>query len=151
MRFPVQFYGPFPKVHNGNLSDADLPLLFTPFFRSRRDGYPCKTGSPECECESFHPRIQELDLELPISNRAWLSDQQIQPLFSDRAVPLTVNIDPVSRAPRLAVDQNAKSHGSPRHGRSHDEMKIASIETMSRSGRWPGAARILGASPESAQ
>jgi hypothetical protein len=59
---------------------------------------------------------------LPIGNWAWLSDQQIQPLFSDRAAPLIVNIDPVSRARRLAVDQNAKSHGSLRHGRSHNEM-----------------------------
>jgi hypothetical protein len=87
------------------------------------------TGSAKCECESLHPRIEKLNLELPLGNGAWLSDQQIQPLFGDRAVSLIVNIDPVSRARRLAVNQNAKSHGSPRRRRAHYEVKIAGMET----------------------
>jgi hypothetical protein len=77
------------------------------------------------------PRIEKLDLESPIGDEPRLSNQQIQPLFGDRAVPLIVNIDPVSRIRRLAIDQNTKSHGRPRHGRARDEMKIASVETKS--------------------
>src|SRR5215210_6470608 len=89
------------------------------------------TGLAERKGESLHPRAEKLDLELPIGDGSRLSDQQIKPLFSEHAVALLVNIDPVSKAGRLTVDQHAKRHGRPRGGRSHDEVKIASMETKS--------------------
>src|SRR3954454_6087494 len=92
---------------------------------------PPATGLAKRKRENLYPRIEKLDLELPIGDEPRLSDQQIQPLFGNHAVPLIVNIDPVRCTRRLAVDQDTKSHGIPRHGRAHDEMKIASMETKS--------------------
>ena len=69
----------------------------------------------EGERKSLHARIEKLDLELSISNGLRLSDQLIQPLFANRAVALVVNVNSVSSARRLSIEEHAKSHGeSPR-------------------------------------
>src|SRR5882762_1209968 len=54
------------------------------------------TGSAERERKRLHARIEELDLELSVSDGVRLSDQLIQPLFGNRAVALVVDVDPVS-------------------------------------------------------
>src|SRR5258708_38417808 len=87
-------------------------------------------GSAERERESLHARIEKLDLELSISNGPRLSDQLIQPLFGNRAVALVVNVNSVSSARRLSIDEHAKSHGSSSRRRSHDEMKIAGMKAV---------------------
>src|SRR5918998_1805598 len=87
-------------------------------------------GSAERERISLHPRIEKLDLEVSISDGLRLSDQLIHPLFTDRAVALVVNVDPVSSARRPSIDEHAKSHGGSSRCRSHDEMKIAGVKAV---------------------
>src|SRR5438105_12399833 len=87
-------------------------------------------GSAERESKRLHARIEELNLELSVSDGARLSDQLIQPLLGNRAVALVVDVDSVSSARRLSIDEHAKSHGSSSHRRSHDEMKIAGVKTV---------------------
>src|SRR5262245_24367113 len=84
--------------------------------------------SAEGERKSFHARIEEFDLELPVGDGARLSDQLIQPLLGGRAVASIVDVQPVSAARRLSVDENAESHGSSSRQRPHDQMKIAGVE-----------------------
>ena len=59
-----------------------------------------------------------------------LSDQLVQTLFGHRAVALLVDVDAVSRARRLSIDQHAKSHGRSWRRRAHDEMKIAGVKAV---------------------
>src|SRR5258708_30747069 len=87
-------------------------------------------GSAECERKSPHARIEKLDLELAISNGLRLSDQLIEPLLGHRAVALVVNVDSVSSARRLSIDEHAKAHGSSSRCRSHDQMKIAGVKAI---------------------
>src|SRR5829696_6502719 len=87
-------------------------------------------GSAERERKSLHPRIKKLDLEVSISDGLGLSNQLIQPLFCDRAVALLVNVDSVSSARRLPIDEYAKSHGGSSRCRSHHEMKIAGVKAV---------------------
>src|SRR5690242_18933761 len=85
--------------------------------RARPDGGPpwhgdpvnclCR-GSADRECESPHARIGKLDLELSGGDVPGLPDQLIQPLFDNRALPLVVDVAPVSRARLLSVDEHAK-------------------------------------------
>src|SRR5215210_5617948 len=85
-------------------------------------------GSAEREAISLHPRIEKLDLELPVSNGLRLPDQLVQPLFADRAVAPLVDVGSVSGARRISVDEYAKRHGgSPRWG-SHHEVHVARME-----------------------
>src|SRR3712207_13315 len=67
-------------------------------------------GSAEREAISLHPRIEKLDLELPIGDGLRLPDQLVQPLVADRAVALLVDVGSVSIARRLSVDEHAKRH-----------------------------------------
>ena len=89
-----------------------------------------RSGSAERERKGLHARIEKLDFELSIGDRHRLSDQLVQPLFGHCAVALLVNVNSVSRARRLSIDQHAKSHGSSRRRRAHDEMKIAGVKTV---------------------
>src|SRR5437899_12164277 len=88
------------------------------------------TGSAERERKSLHARIEELDLELSVNDGVRLSDQLIQPLFANRAVASVVDVDSVSRARWLSVDEHAKSHGSSSHQRPHDQMNVASVKAV---------------------
>jgi hypothetical protein len=89
-----------------------------------------RSGSAERERKSFHARIEKLDLELSIGDGLGLSDQLVQPLFGNCAVALLVNVNSVSRAWRLSIDQHAKSHGRSWHRWAHDEMKIAGVKAV---------------------
>src|SRR5215213_11426610 len=87
-------------------------------------------GSAERERKSLHPRIEKRDLELSISDGLRLSDQLIQSLFGNRAVALVVNVNSVSSARGLSIEEHAKSHGSSSRCRSHDEMEIAGVKAV---------------------
>src|SRR5712675_1443653 len=97
-------------------------------------------GSAKRERKNLHARIEKLDLELAIGDGFRLSDQLVQTLFGHRALALFVNVNSVSRAWRLSIDQHAKSHRRswrcraqccrPRCCRTHDEMKIAGVKTI---------------------
>src|SRR5262245_46589598 len=94
-----------------------------------------RVNSPRCksaerERKGFHARIEKLDLELSISDGLWLSDQLIQPLFGNRAVALVVNVNSVSSARGLSIDEHAKAHGSSVRCRSHDKMQIAGVKAV---------------------
>src|SRR5262249_57029498 len=78
----------------------------------------------------FHVRIEKLDFELSVGDGLWLSDQLVQPLLGDRAVTLRVDVASLSGAWRLSIDQHAKSHRRSWRFRTHDEMKIAGMETV---------------------
>src|SRR5947207_9373084 len=87
-------------------------------------------GSAEGERKRLHARIEKLDLELAIGNVPRLPDQLIQPLFSSRAVALLVNVNAVSRARRLSIDEHAESHGRSSRWRPHDQMQIAGMKAV---------------------
>lgn len=63
--------------------------------------------------------LEELDLELAIRNWLRLSYQLVKPLFWNRAIAPVVNINPVSGARRLSIDEHAKSRGNSA-SRPHD-------------------------------
>jgi hypothetical protein len=84
-----------------------------------------RDGSAERESKSLNARTEKLDLELAIDDGLRLSDQLVQPLFGNCAIALLVNVNSVSRAWRLSINQYAKSHGCFWRCRAHDEVKIA--------------------------
>ena len=86
--------------------------------------------SAERERERLHARIEELDLEQPVSDGVRLPDQLIQPLPGNRAVALVVDVGSMSSARRLSIDEDAKSDGRSSRRRCHDEMKIAGVKTV---------------------
>src|SRR5215211_2822098 len=85
-------------------------------------------GSAERERISLHSRLEKLDLELLISDGLRLSNQLVQPLFANRAVALVVNVDSVSSARRLSIDEYAKRHRQTSLGRSHHGVHVARME-----------------------
>src|SRR5512145_2790162 len=92
----------------------------------------CRTRSrsPEREDESLRSRVEEFDLESPIADDLRFPDQLIQPLFCQPAHALAIDIG-AARVPRwLSIERNAKADGRPGHGRSHDQMEIASVEPI---------------------
>jgi hypothetical protein len=62
------------------------------------------------ERKNLHARTEKLDLELAVGDGLRLPDQLIQTLFAHRAVALFVNVNAVSRARRVPIDQHTKSH-----------------------------------------
>ena len=52
----------------------------------------------------------------------------MRPLFADRAVALLVNVDTVSGARRLSIDEHAKSHRSSSRWGSHHEVHVTRME-----------------------
>src|ERR1700694_490191 len=86
--------------------------------------------SAEGERKRLHARIEKLDLELSISDGLLLPDALIQPLLGHRAVALVVDVNSVSSARRLPIDQHAKSHGGSLRRWSHDEIKIAGVKAV---------------------
>jgi hypothetical protein len=70
-------------------------------------------GSAEGEDQGLHTRIEELDLELSITDVSRLPDQLIQPLVRDRADPVVVHVAAVGSAGRPAVEQYPESRGNP--------------------------------------
>src|ERR1700674_5869382 len=82
-------------------------------------------GSTEGERKRLHARIEKLDLELAISDGPRLPDQLIQPLVAHRAAALLVNVNSMSRARRLSIEEHAKAHGRSPRFRSHHEMEVA--------------------------
>jgi hypothetical protein len=52
----------------------------------------------------------------------------MQPLLSHGSVALLVDVEPVSVAGRLPVDEHAERHGRVARGRPHHEMDVAGVE-----------------------
>jgi hypothetical protein len=65
------------------------------------------SGSAERERKSLPARTEKLDFELSIAKGFRLSDQPVQTLFGHPTVALFVNVNSVSRAGRLSIDQQA--------------------------------------------
>ena len=59
-----------------------------------------------------------------------MPDQLIHSLLGQRAVALGININPVSGARWLSIDEYAKSQGCSERYRSHDEMQIARVKAV---------------------
>src|SRR5918992_3156766 len=87
-------------------------------------------GSAERERERLDPRVQELDLELPIDDRPGLTDQLVHPLRGNRTIPLLVDVESVRRVRRPAVDAHAKPHRRSSPGWPHHHVQIASPEAI---------------------
>jgi hypothetical protein len=85
------------------LLNADSPCLsFSPVSLYRE--------SAERERKDLHAGIEKLDLDLSIGDGLRLSDQLIEALLGNCAVALVVNVNSVSGARRLSIDEHAKSH-----------------------------------------
>ena len=67
---------------------------------------------------------------MSMGNGLRLSNQLIKPLLANVTVALLVNVDSVSGAGRLSVDQHAKTHGGALPDWSHDEIQIAGMEAI---------------------
>src|SRR6266566_5627944 len=91
---------------------------------------PYRCGSAEGEDKGLHARIEELDLELAISNVPRLADQLIQPRFAHRAVALLVNVTSMSRTRLLSIEEHAKAYGRSSCCRPHDQVQIASMKAV---------------------
>src|SRR5215218_8378128 len=106
-------------------------------------------GSAEREAISLHARIEKLDLELSIGDGLRLADQLIHSLFANCAVAQLVNVNPVSGARRLSIDEHAKWHRQTSPGRSHHEVHVARMEPdRNPSGRLVEHCRVLGKRPD---
>ena len=66
-----------------------------------------RSGSAERERKSLHARTEKLDPELAIDDGSQLSDQLVQTLFGHCSIALFVNVNSMSRAWRLSIDQHA--------------------------------------------
>src|SRR5207245_7214273 len=101
--------GPYGAEHWVRTGDYGLPEQFRFALRGRRAGcgaHDSSTGSAERERKSLHARIEELDLELSVSDGGRWWDRLIQGLFGNGAVPLVADVVPVSRPGRLSmIDQ----------------------------------------------
>jgi hypothetical protein len=51
-------------------------------------------GLAESKREGLRARIEELDLELPITHGFWLSDQLVHTLFAKGAAALVIDVNP---------------------------------------------------------
>jgi hypothetical protein len=86
--------------------------------------------STERERKGLNTRVEKFDLEHAIRDRARLSDQLIETLFSCRADAFFVNVAAVSCAGRLPIEEHAEPHGRTSRGRSHDQVQIAGVKTV---------------------
>src|SRR5262245_35984022 len=93
--------------------------------------------SAERAHEGLHAVIEKLEFALPIDDGFRLPDQLIETLLGDRADTLLVDVDAMTGTGRLAIDEDAKSHGCAWCGRPHDEMQVAGVKAIRNS-----AARI---------
>src|SRR3954469_25880718 len=90
------------------------------------------SGAPLAEREriGLNTGIQKLDLEMSIRDAARLPDQLIQARSGGAAVALGVNVNPVRRARRLAVDADTKSHRGSRCRRTHHDVQVAGVKAI---------------------
>src|SRR5438445_4949360 len=86
--------------------------------------------SAEREHKSLDSRIEEFDLELAIGDGFRLPDQLIKPLLGGRAVALGVDVDSVTGARRVPVDEDRKTNGRPWGRGSHHEVEIARVKAV---------------------
>src|SRR4051812_33231607 len=91
---------------------------------------PWRERSAEGEGERLHARVDELDLERAIGDRVRLSDQLIQALLRRYAIPLSVDVEPMGGARRLAVEQHTESHRTGTTRRSHHEVQVSAVKAV---------------------
>jgi hypothetical protein len=99
-----------------------------------------RSGSAERERERerLHTGIEKLDFELSIGDGLRLSDQLIDTLFGTCAGAMFVNVNSMSRAWLLSIDQDAKSDGCCRRRWAHDEIEIAGVNRYATRGEYRG-------------
>jgi hypothetical protein len=85
---------------------------------------------PKRERKSLHARIEKLDLELSLKDGARLRDRLVHPQLRNQTVALVLDVNPVSGARRLPIDEHAKSKGRSGRSRSHDEIKIVAVKAV---------------------
>ena len=85
-------------------------------------------GLAEREHEGLDARLGEGDLERPVGDRAALADQLVQPLLIDYALALLVDVEAVSLAGRLAVDEHMERDGASSRAWAHYEVDVASVK-----------------------
>src|SRR5271169_4094323 len=86
--------------------------------------------SAERECESLYARAEELDVEGSIRYAIALSDQLVEPVRRDGALPLAVDVGAVIVARCLAIDQNTKPHWLSGLGGAENEVQIAGVKSV---------------------
>src|SRR3954470_5818317 len=80
--------------------------------------------------EGLDARIEELDLELAIGNRARLTDELVETLRGHAAVALRVGVGSMCCLGRLAIDQHAEANRGSRPGRSHDQIYVPRVKAV---------------------
>src|SRR5271165_3780495 len=94
----------------------------------RRTGVTAKDLA-EREYVGLDARIEERDLKEAVGDGAPLADQLIQPLLGHYAATLVVDVESVRIDRGPAVDEDPESHSTSSRCRTHDEMKIARVES----------------------
>src|SRR5215475_10885281 len=87
--------------------------------------------SAEGERVRLHAGLRERELEGAVGDGTALSDELIQPGLHDLAEPPVIDVCSVVCARRFAVYEHAERHGRPRYSRSHHDIEIARVETVS--------------------
>ena len=85
----------------------------------------------EGKVKSLHSRVEELDGEIPVDDRPWLADQLVHSLFTALTIALFVNVDPVSGAGSVSIDEYPKPNGVSGFRGPHDEVNVAGMEVVS--------------------
>src|ERR1700733_11983688 len=86
--------------------------------------------SAERECKSLQARIEKLDLESTVRNRAALANELIETLARDSAAAVGIDVGAVIAAGNAAVDCHPKADRLAVPRRPENEMQVARMKTI---------------------
>ena len=93
----------------------------------------CRTTclrQPNVKQKACDAHVEEFDLELAIGDATGLSDELVEAGLRDRAVAVSVHIDSVRIAGRLAVDPHAEPTWRAGGCRAEDQVRVPSVEAV---------------------
>jgi hypothetical protein len=86
--------------------------------------------SAECESVGMNSRIQKLNCERAVTYHIILSDELIQTLVVDDALPVCIGVGAVIRTRHISVNRHAKSYRFAVRGGTQDKMQIAGVKPI---------------------
>src|SRR5215475_7298361 len=86
--------------------------------------------SSKGERENLSAGLVELNLKGMVGNRAFLTHQLVQPVFSHHACSIDVRIDSMVFPEGLSVYRDTKMNWLPVGRRAEHEMQVAGVETV---------------------
>src|SRR5215469_16233951 len=87
-------------------------------------------GSAEGEGEGSGSRLEELDLEEVVGDRARLPDELVHPLLAKSSLARLVDVDSVRGALRLPIDVHAEADLLAPRLRRHHQIHVACVEPV---------------------